>query len=161
MALKTNIHGLIENHIRGDRDLDNPKCEECNECCGINTSITKKEKVRITKFLTREENEHITIKVNEKVAAAFEGNNLDLTCPMTDPETKRCRIYNIRPETCKGYHCKKTLKSSTVDKHIKKCTHTIGDIFGFSSDDYLKLMERAMKGKWDDRNKKFRGSKRV
>ena len=143
--MRTDFNGLIESHLRGDRDLDNPKCIECNQCCGVNTSITKKEKLKIKRYL--ETNPHITLRVNKKIGEAFEGNSIDLTCPMTDPETKKCLIYSVRPETSRSYHCKKKLQKPGLDRHIKRCTSTIGEIFGFSEKDYLSLIERAMKGK--------------
>ena len=124
-----------------ETDMENPKCTNCNECCSIQTLITKKERMRIYRFL--ESNPEIKERVMARTEDRF-ASNINLKCPFSSDETKKCDIYNARPDICKEYHCTPKLKGPNVARMKKKNKLIIGDIFGLSEKELFDMMKKAL-----------------
>jgi hypothetical protein len=88
-----------------DTNLNNPKCIDCNSCCGISVPISKQEKEKIEKFLATEKGKVIYEKAKEnRLPPPYINSKIkSLLCPFS--VENKCMIYDVRPEICMYYHC--------------------------------------------------------
>ena len=125
--MKLNIEQVLE-QILEDKviDLNNPSCSNCNECCSILTMITEEE----YKFYKSYFNKHKDILKAAKERRRkleIKTKSISWMCPFST-NTKRCSIYNIRPKTCREFHCKKELNKFNKDDIQYTKHHTIKDL---------------------------------
>jgi hypothetical protein len=109
-------------------DLKNPKCINCNECCGIMVNISKFEMEKIKRFLRR--NRGIVKKINSKNKILPLSNDigLDLRCPFSID--KKCIINSVKPEICEKFHCSPELCSTFNRNEIfEDKWNTLVDLF--------------------------------
>jgi Fe-S-cluster containining protein len=124
-----------------ETDMKNPKCVNCNECCSIHTLISKKERIKIFRYLEAnpELRDLVIARTEERFAV-----HINLKCPFSNDETKKCDIYNIRPEICREYHCTPKLKGPNINKLKKKHKIIIGDIFDLSEERLLNMVKKVL-----------------
>lgn len=79
----------------------NGKCSCCGSCCGRFLPLTKREIKTIRQYVKRHHIQAYTSKL------PVSENHTDFNCPFCDIEAgdKKCRIYEVRPEICRGYLC--------------------------------------------------------
>ena len=92
------------------------------------------------------EHENKKLSLEEAIDLAYEKNNdilkaakerknklesntgaVSWICPFTT-KNKKCSIYNIRPKTCREFHCKPTLNTFNKDEIQFKKHYTIKDL---------------------------------
>lgn len=80
---------------------DNGKCTQCGNCCSNILPMTNKEIDAICKYIKRY---HIK---EFKHRIPFANPIADMSCPFlnTDKNTKRCMIYEVRPNICRQFSC--------------------------------------------------------
>lgn len=74
----------------------NGKCSECGGCCTIFLPVTKKEVEIIKKYVK----EHDIKPIERQTLIGY-----NMTCMFLDQETKKCKIYPVRPYVCKDFLC--------------------------------------------------------
>lgn len=132
------------NNIKEDKikDMKNPNCIDCAECCTMTASITKKEYKEIKFYLKKNKKAVLQVnKVIDNMNQTIKDGKIDLYCPFSEKETKRCIIYDVRPQVCRSFHCSSTIKNNSK-KIRSKGTLIIGDIFGFSFTSILNLLNK-------------------
>ena len=72
------------------------KCSGCGSCCSGILPLSKDEVKRIKKYIKT----HNIKEYRNKLL-----NGIDGTCPFRDETEKKCTIYEIRPDICKGFVC--------------------------------------------------------
>lgn len=85
---------------------DNGKCTQCGGCCSNLLPMTDKEIEVIHKYIKRyhiKEYKHL-IPLAQPV--------IDMTCPFLndDKPTEKCMIYEVRPQICKSFICRPSLR---------------------------------------------------
>lgn len=75
----------------------NGKCSNCGECCTDFVPITIREYKTIKAYLKK----HPEI-TNERY---YTPEGIHVLCPFRDRETKRCKIYEVRPLVCQSFLC--------------------------------------------------------
>jgi len=133
------LNNLAEDNIT---DYNNPKCIDCNDCCSITSTVTKKEIYEIKLFMKK--HKKITKAVNSNIKKMNKirqtSNDVDLSCPFSDRETKRCLIYKARPAVCREFHCYGPLRKNIDDVRGIPDRKIIGDIFNFSTEDLFEII---------------------
>lgn len=105
-------------------DYKNPDCIDCNDCCTMLAAINTREYFNLKRFLNSEKGRIIYNKAYKRMVDYIQKNNvIYMVCPFTDLETKRCDIYEQRPEICKDFHC-----SKIPDKKFTNYNLTIGHV---------------------------------
>ena len=135
------LNNLAESKII---DYNNPKCKECNDCCTLTASVTKKEISEIKNFLKK--NKKINKKVNSNVKKTnklLECGSIDLTCLFSDKLSKKCLVYPARPQICKSFHCHASLNKN-VEAIKKEGEYIIGDIFGLGMNGLLNIIRQSI-----------------
>ena len=92
------------NHIPNDLDFKdmtcNHKCSGCGSCCTCMLPITKKELSVLKDYVK-------THNIKPAYLSDYDPGTLHAFCPLLDPETKRCRVYEVRPFVCRNFKCDK------------------------------------------------------
>ena len=87
-------------------NMQNPTCLNCNECCSIQTIITREEYEKLSQYFKEDSEGKLIFKnATNRIKRAFRNNTIYLVCPFSDEQTKKCRIYDKRPKMCKIFHC--------------------------------------------------------
>lgn len=111
-------------------DYDNPNCIECNDCCTLGASITKKEYKDLTKYFATDINGKIIYKNAKKLLMDnLEKGTLYMKCPFSSQDTRRCRIYTRRPKVCKQFHCNPELNKLVDLKEEGAYQYTLMHLF--------------------------------
>ena len=107
-------------------DLNNPSCNNCNECCSILTMISEEEYKFYKKYFKKN---NFILKAAKERRNKLESNTgaVSWICPFTT-KNKKCSIYNIRPKTCREFHCKPALNTFNKDELQFKKHYTIKDL---------------------------------
>jgi len=72
------------------------ECSNCGQCCSDLLPLSEKEVQTIKKYIRQK---HIK-EQRHNVALG-----VDLTCPFRDEGQRKCLIYEVRPEICRGFIC--------------------------------------------------------
>ena len=121
--LKDNREGIIT-------DFNNPKCDNCNECCSMGTVITEKEYKRIKKYITTDVNGIALYKQGKELILRYLKDNVFYyKCPFSKEYSKKCGIYHIRPQICRDFHCKAELNKQIGRPEYDPDGYTIMDLF--------------------------------
>ena len=91
-------------------------CSSCGNCCTELLPLTISE-VKLIKAYVKEKG----IKPYSDVFFKYEGReSTNLMCPFRDFETKKCRIYEVRPKICRLFKCNQD--DRTIETH-KEAAH--------------------------------------
>lgn len=116
----------------------NGKCSCCGSCCGRFLPLTRREIKTIHRYVKQH---HIQAYVAKLPVAK---NHMDFNCPFCDLAAgdKKCRIYEVRPEICRGYLCCNVKDRRLADALLKKNAQPIDmwHVF-FKEPDLLKPKE--------------------
>lgn len=121
MPKLTGLYDFIDNkhHVT---DLHNPKCKNCNECCGLLTMLTEEEFQYLKEYLTHtSKGRRIYQHGIDIVLAHYERGTIYFACPFSN-ENKRCEIYSLRPSVCRNFHCSPEI-NKVVQEDLPK-THS-------------------------------------
>lgn len=121
------LNDLLENLINDDVvDLNNPTCREpgCNECCTMGAGLTESEYSTILSYLTTETRGiQLYTRSLKMIKDYLDKGTIYWMCPLSDPDTKKCGIYDIRPKVCRDFHCSsklnKLIKNNENDSELK------------------------------------------
>lgn len=95
----------LVNKIPGDLDFVdmtcNHKCSGCGSCCTSQLPWTKKELSIVKKYILEN-------KIEPSYLSTFDKHNLYGFCPLLDPVTKKCKVYEVRPFVCRDFKCDKS-----------------------------------------------------
>lgn len=119
---------FLKNTLKDEvKDLENPHCVNCSECCSLLTMITDEEYKNYKKLFNGKYRTIYQQSIKRWRDKAKKLNALNYTCPFIT-NNKRCAIYSIRPKVCKEFHCKPSLNK--LDKKIMEETShkTINDL---------------------------------
>ncbi|MGL4774522.1 MAG: YkgJ family cysteine cluster protein [Clostridium sp.] len=109
-------------------DLDNPRCNNCNECCSYATILTEEEFKALKKFISTTAGKKIYQEAKRKhKAKAIKYRSINFMCPFSS-KTRKCMIYNLRPKVCRDFHCKESLNKLKKEHRIAT-GYVIGDLF--------------------------------
>lgn len=110
----------MENSIRNN--TCNGNCSGCGGCCTAFLPITKQELEVIRKYV-KDNN----IKPIERQLITGQYN---MMCMFLDQETKKCKIYDVRPYVCKDFLCNhkdwKERRKKYSDRADYNCTSMNG-----------------------------------
>ena len=100
------LGNMISNFGQVTDLTDHGKCTGGGGCCGNILPLSIKE-INVIKHYIKTHN----IKENSRVLNVFaEKPMMDMTCPfLSNRETKRCDIYEVRPEICRRFKCDKNM----------------------------------------------------
>lgn len=115
-------------------NMNNPTCHSCNECCSIQTLITEEEFLRLKDYFESDANGRLIYKnAKNRLKRYIRQSVAYLMCPFTDEQTKKCRIYENRPQICRCFHCNPidVEKSKQVKKQILSSgtVYELSDLF--------------------------------
>lgn len=112
-------------------NMHNLFCSNCNECCSLHTPMTKEEYITLQEYFQTADGKKILQQARNKVKRYIRKNTLYEMCPFTDDETKKCRIYDLRPTICKNFHCSKPkeVESLKIELMDREDTKLIYDFF--------------------------------
>jgi len=90
-------------------------CSSCGNCCTELLPLTISE-VKLIKAYVKEKG----IKPYSEIFFKYEGReSTNLMCPFRDFETKKCRIYEVRPKICRLFKCNQD--NRTIEVHKNNC----------------------------------------
>ncbi len=92
---------------------DNGKCSNCGQCCSNLLPLSDNEVKRIKEYIKKH-------NIKEQRHNAMVG--VDMTCPFRSEATRKCLIYEIRPEICRQFMCnhtKEDIMAWKLDFHKK------------------------------------------
>lgn len=140
--MKKSYSDFIKNIDKGVVDYNNPKCINCNDCCGILTLISENEYQELKKYFTKNKigKEIYKVAVKRVLTEMRERDALYLQCPL-NTGTKKCVIYDRRPSVCRDFHCKAELNKVTEDVEKRKEVYGKRMIFQLFEKDLLKNEE--------------------
>ncbi len=129
------------------------KCEQCGKCCNFEVVCLDKNDIkRIAKFLN-ETLRRVMIKFvrNNPVKTSSDKYAFKISkpCIFQDKRTKRCKIYNARPDVCRGYP---VIPVVTGDKLPNFCEGTKEFVKKFEEDS--KKMNKLIES--DQNSREFR-----
>lgn len=130
MAIK-NFEGYLDSFKGEVVDMKNPDCKNCNECCTITASVSKAELKAMKRYVSRHKDVKRLINKNVENMVSL---GVNMYCPFSDKETKKCLVYPVRPEVCKEFHCAKE-KTDKFKRIVRSNKFIIGDLFGISMSD--------------------------
>lgn len=109
-------------------NMKNPLCIKCNECCSLLARLTEEEYNGLVEYLSDGEGKKIYQQCWNKLKRYRRKGTIYMMCPFTDDDTKKCRIYDIRPKVCREFHCShsKVIKGELED-NVKH--YAIFDLF--------------------------------
>jgi Fe-S-cluster containining protein len=90
----------------------NGKCSNCGECCTDMLPVSERELQRIRQYAAKR-------KLSEHHSAptlVIQKSFVDLSCPFRNPMTRRCDIYDVRPEICRAFVCTKSEEQAIADR---------------------------------------------
>jgi Fe-S-cluster containining protein len=108
------------------------KCFRCGECCSIPVELSLREQIAIYKVLTREQRKQFLESLTDQVDVAFKGSPIQpekeedyeylevtgngkwLKSPCMFLKENKCTIYEMRPERCRAFYCKKTSPNQSL-----------------------------------------------
>jgi len=107
------------------------KCSSCGECCGSAPyPFTLEDIKRVKEYV---------IKNNIKPHEIVNGDVIDMSCAMFDHHTKRCMVYEVRPEICRKFTCdycnkhgKIEIKDAVIIKNNKMVVASMDSLFNAS-----------------------------
>ena len=105
---------------------DNGKCTQCGKCCSNLLPMTEKEIKVIRKYIKQyhiKEYKHL-IPLAQPV--------IDMTCPFLndDKPTEKCMIYEVRPQICKSFIYRPSLRPKLdLDYALKARTVNVREGF--------------------------------
>ena len=86
------------------------KCIGCGECCSDILPVTSREIKRLKQYVKKhhlkEHRHNFLIDVK------------DCTCPFRNELTKKCDVYEVRPEICRSFFCTKSLPDAERDRDL-------------------------------------------
>lgn len=107
------------------------KCSACGECCGSAPYPFTLEDIKRVK--------DYVIKHNIKPHGILNEDTIDMTCAMFDYNTKRCMVYEARPEICRKFTCeycnthgKIKIKDAVITKDNKMVVASMDSLFNAS-----------------------------
>ena len=103
------------------------KCSSCGECCGSAPYPFTLEDIKRVK--------DYVIKHNIKPHEILNEDTIDMTCAMFDSKTKKCMVYEARPEICKQFTCDYCNKHGKIE--IKNSINFVDGILVIISMDSL------------------------
>lgn len=110
-------------------DMNNPSCNNCDECCCCTASITEDEFRFFLKFFSKnKEGKRIFKEAKAKYDERFKTGALNLKCYFLT-KNKKCRIYKIRPQICRDFHCKPSLMLKRYTEEELQTGYTIRSLF--------------------------------
>ena len=112
----------------------NGKCVGCGSCCTELLPLTLKEVETIQNYV--KENK---IKPYSEIFFEYNGvPSMNLMCPFRDLDTKTCRIYEVRPNSCRQFKCNQDTRVIEKNRliahnkakynHIKAKTDNISNV---------------------------------
>ena len=105
------------------------KCSNCGQCCSDLIPISEQEIAKIKAYMKKHQ-----IKEQRHNAAT----GVDLTCPFRDERTRKCLIYEVRPEICRLFICNQPLaeieKNKTRIYEKEKTVFMRTEFFGNTED---------------------------
>lgn len=109
--MKTTLNDVnkMNNHINITDFTCNGKCSCCGQCCGDILHLSKNEIKRIDEYLKKH-------KVEETKRCILV--DYDNTCPFRDNESKKCKIYSVRPDICRVYQCNKSPEEAVKNREL-------------------------------------------
>ncbi len=121
------LKGILEDKVV---DYNNPNCINCNDCCSLGSILTDSEYKKLKNYFTNNpKGRKIHAEGVELIISYYKKGMFYAMCPLSDPTTKKCKIYDRRPKICRDFHCKKELDKSDIKKERLYCNKTIIDIF--------------------------------
>lgn len=105
---------ILNNHQVTDF-TNNGKCSGCGSCCGKMLYLSEKEIKDIRYYIKRK-----NIKETTRILNVFADKPmLDMVCPfLSERETDRCNIYEVRPEICRIFKCDNTKVFQTFEEML-------------------------------------------
>lgn len=111
-------------NIVKDRTTDG-KCSGCGDCCGGVLPLSRAEISRIKAYVAEK-----GIKEQKRVVYH---DKMDATCPFRDETTRKCLIYDVRPDICRVFMCNR--EPDEIDR-VKMDMHKRRDVVYMRSEFY-------------------------
>ena len=130
----------------------NGKCSGCGQCCGDILHLSKKEIHRIDRYLK----EHKVEATPRIVLVSY-----DNTCPFRDNKSKKCKIYEARPDICRVFQCNKKPEDVAKNRELTnkgKLPRSMRNLF-YSDTNGAKWLYDNFRQPIYDRNDKIIGLK--
>lgn len=101
---------VIENSKNGETDFTlSGECSNCGQCCSNFIPVFDSEIKRIKRYIKEHK---IKVQVRAYPTATV---LIDMMCPFRDEITKKCTIYEARPQICRVYKCNKTRNEVAIE----------------------------------------------
>ena len=108
--------------------LNNPECEDCNECCSMDVLLTDEEFEKLQRFVKKNKHgKYLYSSGIEIILNHIKHNTVYWMCPFS--RNKRCTIYNKRPVICQHFHCDSSALENTKFKKSYTGNHSMLDLF--------------------------------
>jgi len=132
----------------GIKSYDNPRCKDCNECCGTITVVTVAEFKSLMKYLLEVgAGRMIYEKAKKRWNKQLLIDDLKKVCPFSN-ENKRCDIYAFRPGICREFHCNLEFikeRNNNIKEYMDQGFYEISDFFKPATEitaSYIRVEER-------------------
>lgn len=87
------------------------ECSNCGTCCSNILLVSEKEKKAIKKYIK----EHNVVPLNKQnVLTDYKD-----VCPFRDNNSKKCSIYEVRPQICRKFNCFNSVKENLNYKELQ------------------------------------------
>lgn len=110
------------------------KCISCGNCCSSLLYLSKNEYKAIERYVRKKK---IKPHHHDKAPLANRDGVIDLICPFRDSISRKCTIYDKRPEICRRFVCNKSIEEIERNKiEIAQGRHIFNmwDFFGGKND---------------------------
>ncbi len=107
----TTMKDFINQHVKNEiTDFNNSNCEYCNACCSMLTPLEEDEYKNLHKFLIGTQKGVKILKEGWKIYDKhLKKGIIYFDCLFSEPTTKKCKIYDMRPNVCRSFHCSEDL----------------------------------------------------
>lgn len=115
------------------------RCSGCGQCCSSALPLSRSEVARIRAYVKKH-------GIREQHRHGMQG--IDLSCPFRDEASRKCLIYDVRPDICRAFQCNQPVDVIQARKRYYHATRRIvfmrAEFFGNTADldefsEYLRM----------------------